>query len=75
MKSLWAYDNPYYVPGNPYNWRTWLRSHLPSPMCWLVSKGRDCERVGSQHRWYNTDNENSACYHCAIVRPGQLWKR
>lgn len=39
----------------------------------IARKGRDCEAVGGRHRWYNIDNKASGCYHCAIVRDGQLW--
>ena len=62
--------------GHPYAWRTWLRGRLP----WflinlgLAGKGRDCEAVAGWHRWYNQDDEHSACYHCHAVRPGQLWR-
>ena len=61
--------------GHPYRWRTWMRIHLP----WLLinlriaNKGQDCEKVGGWHHWYNKDNKNSACYHCKVERPGQLW--
>ena len=34
----------------------------------------DCEAVGETHRWRNLDNKHSACYHCKVVREGQLWK-
>jgi hypothetical protein len=34
----------------------------------------DCEAVGETHRWHNLDNMRSACYHCKVVREGQLWK-
>jgi hypothetical protein len=33
----------------------------------------DCEAIGEAHRWYNLDNERSACYHCKVIRVGQLW--
>jgi hypothetical protein len=61
---------------HPYGWRTALRSRLP----WflidigLAAKGRDCERVGAQHHWYKQDDTHSACYHCEVVRAGQLWR-
>lgn len=35
----------------------------------------DCETIGEAHRWYNLDGERSACYHCKVVREGQLWGR
>jgi len=41
----------------------------------FAAKGKDCEAVGANHHWYNRDNTSSACYHCEVVRPGQLWKR
>lgn len=59
--------------GHPYAWRTWLRRRLPWRLIGLAPKGRDCERAGAWHRWYNQDGEHSACYHCRVVRPGQLW--
>lgn len=64
-------------PDHPYRWRTWLRSHLPwAPInLGAASKGEDCERVGGYHHWYNKDGMSSGCYHCEIVREGQLWKR
>jgi len=63
--------------GHPYRWRTWIRGYLP----WLLidagiaRKGADCQRVGGLHHWYNVDNEQSGCYHCRVVRPGQLWRQ
>jgi hypothetical protein len=62
--------------GHPYAWRTWLRGNLP----WflidlgLADKGKDCEKVGASHRWYNVDGKASACYHCQVVRAGRLWE-
>lgn len=61
---------------SPYRWRTRLRRHLP----WflidlgLAAKGPDCEAAGGEHDWYNADNVHSACYHCAVIRAGQLWR-
>ena len=61
---------------HPYAWRTWLRGRLP----WLLielgfaSKGEDCEAVGAGHDWYNIDDRASGCYHCRVVREGQLWR-
>jgi hypothetical protein len=59
---------------HPYAWRTNLRILLPTPFSRWLTKGRDCQERGAEHAWYNHDGENSACYHCRIVRPGQLWK-
>jgi len=39
-----------------------------------ITKGKDCEAAGSQPRWYNLDGESSGCYHCKVIRPGQLWR-
>jgi hypothetical protein len=60
---------------HPYRWRTWIRTHLPWFLIDLgiARKGRDCEAVGGWHHWYNIDDISSGCYHCEIVRPGQLW--
>ena len=40
----------------------------------VAAKAKDCEAAGGHHEWYNQDDENSACYHCEVVRAGQLWK-
>lgn len=61
----------------PYRWRTRLRQYLP----WFLidigvaNKGEDCEKVGGQHEWYKKDERTSACYHCKVEKPGQLWKQ
>jgi hypothetical protein len=34
----------------------------------------NCEAIGETHRWYNLDGERSACYHCKVIREGQLWE-
>ena len=34
----------------------------------------DCETLGGTHRWHNLDDKQSACYHCKVIRSGQLWK-
>jgi len=34
----------------------------------------NCEAVGESHRWHNLDDRRSACYHCKVIREGQLWK-
>ena len=60
---------------HPYGWRTKLRILLPLLMgARFFDKGEDCESRGAQHYWYNHDDENSGCYYCKVVRPGQLWK-
>ncbi len=70
-------SNKYWDKGHPYAWRRWLRVRLPWFLIDLgfAGKGEDCEQIGGWHRWYNQDDENSACYHCKVVRPGQLWKQ
>ena len=60
---------------HPYGWRTNLRILLPMRICGWVDKGGDCESRDAQHYWYKQDDENSACYYCKIVRPGQLWRQ
>ena len=39
------------------------------------AKGQDCETVGADHGWYNRDGSTSGCFHCEVVRAGQLWRR
>ncbi len=63
--------------GGSYRKRSWFRSFLP----WFIidlgiaDKGQNCELKGGNHEWYNSDNKNSGCYHCRVVKSGQLWKR
>ena len=59
---------------HPYSWRTNLRCALPRPLCWWVTKGGDCEAAGANHVWYKQDDVYSACYHCRVIREGQLWQ-
>ena len=59
----------------PYRWRTNLRILLPALFGRFLKKGADCETLGAAHDWYNKDNETSACYHCQVERPGQLWHK
>jgi len=68
--------NPDEDKGHPYRWRTRLRRRIPWFLINLgvADKGEDCEKVGGEHWWYNQDGENSACYHCKVIRRGQLWK-
>jgi hypothetical protein len=60
---------------HPFRWQTWVRSHLPWFLINLgiARKGHDCEAAGDSHHWYNVDNRSSGCYHCEVVRSGQLW--
>lgn len=62
---------------SPYRWRTEVRKHLPWFLINLgvADKGQDCEAAGGNHSWYNMDGKHSACYHCKVVRAGQLWKQ
>lgn len=61
---------------HPYELRTRIRSRLP----WFLinigvaAKKENCENVGGLHKWYNLDGKNSACYHCQVIKPGQLWE-
>jgi hypothetical protein len=59
---------------HPYGWRTKLRILMPVVISERIDKGEDCESCGGQHRWYNQDDEHSACYYCKIVRR-QVWKK
>ena len=61
---------------HPYAWRTWLRRRLPRFLIDLgiAAKGTDCEALGAEHHWYSRDNASSGCYHCEVIRPGQLWR-
>jgi 2-amino-4-hydroxy-6-hydroxymethyldihydropteridine diphosphokinase len=70
------WDNATWDRGHPYAWRTWLRGRLPWFLIdWGVAdKGRDCTAAGGWHRWYNQDDDHSACYHCKVVEPGQPWR-
>lgn len=75
MSQKWLFDFPYDWKQR-YRWRTCLRRYIP----WflidlgLLGKGPDCESAGGAHQWYNIDNEKAGCYHCHLVREGQLWK-
>jgi len=62
--------------GHPYAWRTWLRGRMPWFLINLgiAGKGKDCEKVGARHHWYNADHKSSGCYHCKVTREGQLWR-
>jgi hypothetical protein len=62
---------------NPFRLRTSIRRQLP----WflinlgLAAKGKDCEAEGGMHEWYNRDGKSSGCYHCEVIREGNLWER
>nr|WP_294860526.1 hypothetical protein [uncultured Fluviicola sp.] len=62
---------------HPYHLRRWFRERLP----WFLidagfaAKGKDCEEVLAEHKWYNMDNERSGCYYCKIIKEGNLWKK
>ncbi|MEZ5981776.1 MAG: biotin/lipoyl-containing protein [Parvularculaceae bacterium] len=34
---------------------------------------KDCEAHGAEHEWHNLDGVSSGCYHCEVIRKGQLW--
>ena len=61
----------------PYRLRTSIRRHLPWFLIDLgiAKKGKDCEAKGGRHEWYNRDGKSSGCYHCEVVRQGNLWER
>jgi hypothetical protein len=62
---------------HPYEWRLRWRRRLPWFLINLgiADKGRDCDAVGAQHRWYNHDDASSGCYYCKVIREGRLWER
>jgi hypothetical protein len=62
--------------GHPHRWRTWLRGRLPWALIdrGIAAKAEDCGCAGGEHYWYNVDGRRSGCYHCTVVRDGQLWK-
>ena len=47
---------------HPYAWRTSLRKRLPWFLINLgiAAKGKDCERVGAEHHWYQTPKRRLA---------------
>ncbi len=61
---------------SPFRWRTAVRRHLPWFLIDLgiARKGRDCEKAGGTHAWYNLDAVSSGCYHCKVVRAGRIWE-
>lgn len=60
---------------HPYRWRTWIRTHLPWFLIDLgiARKAPDCEAIEGWHHWYNINDKSSGCYHCDVVRLGQIW--
>lgn len=38
------------------------------------SFSEDCEAEGKTHRFYNQGKGYAACYHCQVVKEGELWK-
>ena len=66
----------YFDKDHPYRWRTWFRGCLPWFLIDLgiAAKANDCEDLHGDHWWYNIDGETSGCYHCDIIRQGQLWR-
>jgi hypothetical protein len=65
-------DNAGYLT-QPFRRRTRMRERLPFFALWLAPKGEDCVANGGRHQWYNQDGNHSACYHCRVVKEGQLW--
>ena len=47
----------------------------PPPSPRRLPDREDCTAVGQQHQWFNLDHVSSGCYHCRVVRQGQLWRR
>jgi Domain of unknown function (DUF4288) len=47
--------------------REYLDIHYPE-------KPDDCETTGETHRWHNLDDKRSSCYHCKVIREGNLWQ-
>mgnify|MGYP003637936016 FL=1 len=55
---------------HPYYRRLWWRSKLPWFLIDLgvASKGKNCELVNAEHKWYNIDNTKSGCYYCEKIK-------
>lgn len=57
---------------HPYEFRLRIRERLPWFLINLgiADKGKDCEKVGAKHVWFNIDNQFSGCYYCKELREG-----
>ncbi len=64
VDRLFSSGNPYYVSGNPYNWRTFFRVNMPWYFQSLFKKGKDCSVVHSKHNWFRIDDDSFGCYNC-----------
>ena len=60
---------------HPYKLRLQIREKLPWFLINLgfAQKGKDCEKVKAEHKWYNQGENISACYYCKVERKGKLW--
>jgi hypothetical protein len=62
---------------HPYELGLRIREFLP----WFLidigvaRKGKNCEKVGAEHVWYNQGDNLSGCYYCRVTKEGQLWKK
>lgn len=68
-----VHNNNYYILSkkrHPYETRLRIRERLPWILIniGLCGKGKDCEKVGAKHKWYNIDNENFGCYYCRQIK-------
>ncbi len=56
---------------HPYERRLRLRLRLPWFLIRLgiARKGKDCDIVNAEHKWYNIDNDYFGCYYCRQIKP------
>ncbi|SEC36393.1 hypothetical protein SAMN04489761_2785 [Tenacibaculum sp. MAR_2009_124] len=33
----------------------------------IANKGRNCEEVGANHKWFNFNRKEKGCYYCKVI--------